>query len=419
MMLQVRSYQFILLFLASLLLFLRSDVATKMPATVGQPEPLCRIPAAPTPAPTGACPSLAPAAACPSLAVAGMQVLSSPAAGTVLAAREAAVPPDWACGASLGAASPSAVRADIALAVQGSAGEMQTWIDLRSVLASSERVSLFVLSYDAPMASANCSGGGLRGPVVCLHLPQGSTWTTGRNALARAIFDEEIAQGATFRYWIFADADQISMTCSVACVELGGLAMSKCCIDGLLANFLGPLEFATLGITYSESFPEPAYEADLFMRVDCSDAQFYAVHRDAVPIVLPYFAELDEKSWWSSQAIMYRFTGSCLRGGSVLVKVSGIPPSGHVTYPKGRYNAEEDAVIMSAFPKLFQQLGPWPIRLESSEMGDCGDVRHHGWVRFRASDPAHVRFSASWKTTMEYAACLNETRPRFCNAMRA
>ena len=298
----------------------------------------------------------------------------------------------------------------------GNAAEMLAWIDLRGALASSERVTLFLLSYDAPVVSTSCSnsGGGGR-PVVCLHLPHKSTWTTGRNALARAIFDEEIARASPFRYWIFSDADQSAMACSVACYELGGLAASACCIDSLLMKLLGPLEFATLGIQYSEVFPEPAYEADLFLRVDCPDAQFHAMHRDAVAVILPYFSELDDLSWWSSQAILYRFAGSCLRGGSVTVRVSGDPPSSHAGYPRGRDNAAEDAVIQKALPRL----SPWPLRLDSSELGDCGDVRHHGWVRYRASDPAHVRFSANWKTTMEYAACLNETGPRFCSAMRA
>jgi hypothetical protein len=359
----------------------------------------------------------------PSLAALHYTLDAPDAPALVAAARLKALPTlgsensssDWACGASLGAASPSAVRADLALAVQGSAAEMEAWIDLHGALASSERVSLFLLSHNAPIVSSSCNNtGGVGRPVVCLH-QQGTTWTTGRNMLARAIFDEEIARASPFRYWIFSDADQMAMACSVACWELGGLAASVCCIDGLLAHVSGPLEFATLGIYYSEIYPEPAYKADHYHFVDCPDAQFHAMHRDAVAILLPYFSELDETSWWCSQAILFRFAGSCLRGGGVNVKVSGAQPDTHAGYPRGRSHSAENAVIQNAFPGLI----PWPLRFEASDEGDCGDVRHPGEVQFRASDPAHVRFSLNWKTTMEYAACLNYTKPRFCSAMRA
>jgi hypothetical protein len=138
------------------------------------------------------------------------------------------------------------------------------------------------------------------------------------------------------------------------------------------------------------------------------------MHRDAAPVLLPYFADIDHLSWWSSQAILYRIAGSCLRGGGVTVHLSGEAPGVHGAYPRGRFNAEEDAVLQAAFPGLI----PWPIRLDSSELGDCNDVRNAGWVRYNATVPGHVQFAASWRTTREYATCLSETLPRFCKTMR-
>ena len=432
LMVRLHSYQFAVLLVVALLLFFRSDLTARMeheevarlpaepltlpPPREAEPGPAARltVKCAEEPAASGAEePAVSAALPSPSAVAPGLPAVASGPPAVVSRPTPPIVPfavsPDWACGASYTPA--KAARAEIALATQGSGVEMLAWIDLLATLDRSERIALFVLPFDGPLASAKCSGGS--GPVHCLHLPEGSTWTTGRNALAQAIFHAELAQGAPFRFWAFSDADQILMACTVACVELGALAVSKCCMDRLLARLFEPLDFAALGVHYTDTYPEPAYAADLFHRLDCPDAQFYAMHRDAAPVLLPYFSDLDHLSWWCSQAILYRIAGSCLRGGGVTVHLSGAQPGEHKDYPRGRFNPEEDAVIQAAFPGLV----PWPIRLESSELGDCGDVRNPGWVRFNATVPGHARFAASWQTTREFAACLAEMRPRFCDAM--
>jgi hypothetical protein len=425
-MIRLHSYQFAVLLVVALLLFFRSEIMTALMERDTR-EPL---PPLPRESATGRAACLTaehPAGPVASVTLPSLRAVEpgpravepgpravEPGPRAVVPSRPAppvvpfAVSPDWACGASFTPA--SAARAEIALAVQGSGTEVQAWIDLHATLEKSARVTLFVLPYDGPLASAECSSGRVR----CLHLPGGSTWTTGRNALAQSIFDAELAQGAPFRYWAFSDADQILMACTVACVELGVLAVSKCCMDRLLARLFEPLDFSALGVYYTDRF-DPEHAADLFHRHDCPDAQFYAVHRDAVPVLLPYFTDIDHLSWWSSQAILYRIAGSCLRGGGVTVHLSGDAPAVHKSYPAGRFIPEEDAVLQAAFPGLI----PWPLRLDSRELGDCGDVRNSGWVRFNATVPGHVQFAASWKTTREYATCLAETQPRFCGTMRS
>ena len=71
---------------------------------------------------------------------------------------------------------------------------------------------------------------------------------------------------------------------------------------------------------------------------------------------------------------------------------------------------------------MFPRLAPWPLIFNEGEVvdqGDCSRLQHHAWMRLRTQDPEHARLSASWQQTFEYAACLEELKPRFCNDMRA
>ena len=280
-----------------------------------------------------------------------------------------------------------------------------------------------LLSFDAPVPSDRCRRGDGRG-VVCLFLPPPSTWTVGRNALARAIFDAEAAAGEAFRFWLFADDDQVLMRCRNACPHVDGAA--ACCFDRILGNILGPFHFATYAVSYGGDHladDQPGgekAEPDRFLRRDCPDAMFHAIHREAVPILLPYIADLDEHSWWSSQALLFHLSSGCLRGGTyVSYAEMGSPDvNKHSGYPRNdRDEAAEKATLQMHFPGLI----PWPLRERADliAQGDCSEMRHAPWIIMRPSDPAHVRMSASWMDTHEYAACLQATTQRFCAAMTA
>ena len=42
---------------------------------------------------------------------------------------------------------------------------------------------------------------------------------------------------------------------------------------------------------------------------DCADGAFNAIHRAAVPVLLPYVELVDRYSWWGAQAIMWTVIG--------------------------------------------------------------------------------------------------------------
>jgi hypothetical protein len=94
----------------------------------------------------------------------------------------------------------------IALAVQGSSKDMQTWIILYGRMRSKDRVSLFLLSFDSPFECPL--------EIACTYHPN-STWTMGRNELARMIHGTEEAAGHKYKYWAFHDADTWDLHCSV------------------------------------------------------------------------------------------------------------------------------------------------------------------------------------------------------------
>lgn len=94
----------------------------------------------------------------------------------------------------------------VALAVQGKRTDADKWIALTQEMRCNESVSLFFLTYDEP---ATCPLG-----IFCYHFSN-TTWTEGRNVLARKIFQEEEEIGQTFKYWSFHDADTIGLDCWV------------------------------------------------------------------------------------------------------------------------------------------------------------------------------------------------------------
>jgi hypothetical protein len=322
----------------------------------------------------------------------------------------------------------------VAFGVQGRAASMAQWLPFYRQWASRAAVTLFLLAYDAPFncsaaAEASLSAGGPP-HTVCLFAP-GTTWTTGRNALARAMFHAEEARGARFRYWAFSDHDTISVTCArCPAMVTPGDAGAACCMDSFVSRLVGPLGFATVGpvnaVVDHASPPfvqhpnDPMFELSYFM-ADCSDAALQAFHREAVPTLLPYFHELDAESWWSSQALLFFGQFGCLRGANVVPGMNfRATNNDHAPYPRQRNFQAEQGVIQGRYPSL----GPWPIWFESpilgpaaTGQGDCGGTKQ-GWRIVNASDPVDAATSAGWRYTREYAACMAVTAPRFCSFMR-
>ncbi len=94
----------------------------------------------------------------------------------------------------------------VALAVQGKREDLQRWIALYGQMQSKDDVTLFLLSYDSPYKCPLS--------ILCYYYPN-STWTTGRNELARRMYQSEEESGQKYKYWAFHDADTWDLDCWV------------------------------------------------------------------------------------------------------------------------------------------------------------------------------------------------------------
>lgn len=315
----------------------------------------------------------------------------------------------------------------VALAVQGKANGLLQVVATYANMAMRANVTLFLLSYGDPfdcnaVVAASIAAGGPP-HAVCLHAPA-STWATGRNALARAIFHAERARGTTFKTWVFADDDAVAEGGLVCANGLGG---AETCTgtgfhawDALVRALVLPLTFPHIyafvrAVRSPQKSARPACSTCVTrLPVDCGDAMAHAMDRSAVPVLLPYFTDLDSTSWWSSQASMFHVIVGCLGGQGGLLAGFDMVNAAHSTYPRGRPFEAELEVVRRAYP----QLADWPLNISHSPrrkfvQGDCAG-RGATWRRFDGSSRSDVSDSVKWAASPEFSACYRATIPRFC-----
>jgi hypothetical protein len=337
---------------------------------------------------------------------------------------------------------PSQPLPPIALGVQGNSGncrEVQrnyaAWpAELRA------NVSLFLLAYDAefdcaPSVEASVAAGAPP-HAACLFAP-GTSWTAGRNVLARSIFQAERARGAVYSRWVFSDQD-VANPGGLRCNGLGE-GTTACTDDGtsaaawgaLVRTLLLPLDYPLLTMV-SPSLPvqnvmppdppspsSTCAQCVTFLNSDCGDAAINSFDRDAVPLFLPYLTDVDSHSWWSSQAILFHLKKGCLGGHGGWI--TGIDPGifQHLPYPNGRPLDLELAAVRATFPTLYE----WPLKLPPAapptitaeyEQGNCNPAHKMAYVHHDAGNLSHVEASRAWRTAPEFQACLRAALPRFC-----
>ena len=315
----------------------------------------------------------------------------------------------------------------VALAVQGKPSGLLQVVATYTNMAMRANVTLFLLSYGDPfdcsaVVAASVAAGGPP-HAVCLHAPA-STWATGRNALARAIFHAERARGTMFKTWVFADDDAVAEGGLICADGQGG---AEACSgagfhawDALVRALVLPLKFPHLYafVRAVGSPPKSRHTACptcvTRLSVDCGDAMVHAMDRGAVPVLLPYFTDLDSTSWWSSQASMFHVIVGCLGGHGGLIAGFDLVNAAHSTYPRGRPFEAELEVVRRAYP----QLAEWPLNITHSPrrrfvQGDCAG-RGASWRRFDGSSRSDVSDSSKWAASPEFSACYRAALPRFC-----
>jgi hypothetical protein len=189
-----------------------------------------------------------------------------------------------------------------------------------------------------------------------LNIKQKLTWTTARNKLYELALNEERKQNWRWAYYIFADGD-VHTACPLAeqlltnktIVDYGKyeeylfashfysfvnltnsfIGEEKCFL--LFDAFLFSIAPAIASITGTSG--PMAYPGLLTQIVYHIDAMFNAIHRDALPFLLPYCPRYDQRNWWTSQAI-FVYRSLCLYGHIISFDGIHIIRQNHRSYPR-------------------------------------------------------------------------------------
>lgn len=215
----------------------------------------------------------------------------------------------------------------VSLAVQGNKKELNIWIDVYKIMKNHyNHTKLFLLTYDEPLDSILC-----KNDIICLY-NNTKSWTSGRNYLARTMYQYEIQHNDISRYWLFSDADMALVTCEAVSITLSINEQAAFCLGRFIQVYL----LSTISFAQVFFMGQLSRETE-FYRFDCGDAQFHAIHRLAVPLILPYVELLDKLSWWESQQFVWRVAAGCLPNsgvGSGMLSNKNLDVK-HSNYPRG------------------------------------------------------------------------------------
>ena len=234
-----------------------------------------------------------------------------------------------------------------------------------------DQVHLFYLAFDEPIDKLVC------GEATCLFEPH-TSWTAGRNRLARRIAQRETEISAPFRYWMFADHDMhVAQNCHRestcrARFDAFSVQQTACCFDIAVGVLLAP-ETRYAAVNFLLEGASKVSPKHLSMaHQDCADGALTAFHRLAVPVVFPYVELVDRRSWHESQGIHFHLVSGCFPGYSVFSNVFEISRTlTHSRYPRGRRIAD----AARAMHRVYGTLGLIPVPLsrthEGINQGNC------------------------------------------------
>jgi hypothetical protein len=277
----------------------------------------------------------------------------------------------------------------VSLAVQGSKNELSIWIDIYKIMINHyNHTKLFLFAYDAPLDSPLCAS-----EIICIH-DNSKSWTSGRNYLARTIYQYEVQHNDISRYWLFSDADMSLLTCEAVSESLSINEQAAFCLGRFIQVYL------LSSISFAQVFfmGQLSRETE-FYHFDCGDAQFHAIHRIAVPLILPYVELLDNLSWWESQQFVWRVSAGCLPNsgvGSGMLSSRNIEAK-HGEYPRGTFHKDRQAAINKIYGS--RDLSPHPIdnSLFNTVAGDCSNQENSILERKNRTDSTIPDFSNTRK----------------------
>lgn len=236
---------------------------------------------------------------------------------------------------------------------------------------------------------------------LCVSL-QGTTWTSGRNQLAKYAYYREINSRQTYEHWTFADADVI-----LKCITKGSTNDKDFQpVDECFALYFQFVHTANQPVAvvfhfgshwYSDAIENVKEKA--IVNIASYDAIFNTFRRNVVHLFLPYSTDLDSNSWWSSQAISWHFLQCLAPRMATAPAFIFYDNPGHLPYPRNQRDlALERAVAVTRLngvvlpePPRDQEIG-WGV--EAIE--DTASLDHEWFIhteKFRSCSDAMRSFS--------------------------
>lgn len=327
----------------------------------------------------------------------------------------------------------------IAIATEGRSTEIILWLELLHHMESKSHVNLFLLAYDAPLESQLCSN---HSRVICMFAPN-STWTSGRNILARTMSQFEKknqnhhGNERYFKYWLFGDQDMVILNncgeathCKPPEYPGNSIKLAACCYDIAVKTLLiHEIQYAAVNFVNYEIYRQNYSRVDYlgFSHVDCSDGALNAFHRAAVPVILPYIEMLDDQSWWESQRMHFHLITGCFPGYSVYSNIFELQTTtAHSNYPTGLVPVDEVLkTLVQVYGKYDLIPDPIPRFFEQMNQGNCANLNHRKMGLNGSYEPynhnngaAKTTFSTygnsqDWQELPIFKKCLAALRPRF------
>lgn len=189
-----------------------------------------------------------------------------------------------------------------------------------------------------------------------IYLP-GSTHTTGRNRLYAE------ARDGGHEYLIFTDDDAafVSMSQAEGCRRF----------EELVAEF-HPVVASPLYPWHLTGHLERTARAQGLIATDIC---LNAIHRDAWPLLLPYWSKFDRESWWNAAHVFNRVCAVLWPGGAVQLNGAEIENRRHGDYPnKGKCMAA-DAMLLEMLRPGMKHL-VWPHATPDSYRAVCPLLRN-------------------------------------------
>jgi hypothetical protein len=318
-----------------------------------------------------------------------------------------------------GAGTPPLPR--IAVAVQGDAHSISKWHAVLERMRTRNDVAFFGLIWGVGLINQDfVAEWGKNNSAIKIFSEPNSTWTEGRNSLARAIYSAEVARGKQFQAWTFADSDiWHGVECSRCpfTVPLGPEG-SACCLDYLFQDVVlnEHYVFPTISSMVEDderSKLQPLMNTSTidatFVFRDCADAQLQVFDRQAVPVLLPYHSELDGRSWWSSQSILFQYLSGCFSGSNVVLgRDFRCASNDHNPYPRGELDLAKELEIVAT---LFPELMTFPLNISTNPAFRPLTCRSPS-KDIRTLDPRNINL-LDWKHSEAFITCLKTKEPYF------